>query len=86
MLGVASGSQNNYIPIIIKPGSPRISRGRRSVVTELRPTFHRATTLRIGHRKLQRGLHVQSKTIFDIVYHISRILSDILRSKTFWRP
>ena len=27
-------------------------------------TFHHVTTLRIGQRKLQRGLHVQSKTIF----------------------
>ena len=48
-------------------------------------TFHRVTTLQIGHRKLLRGLHVQSKTIFNIFYHISRILSDILISKTFWK-
>ena len=33
-------------------------------VVNFRLTFHRATTLRIGHRKLQKGLHVQSKTIF----------------------
>ena len=28
-------------------------------------TFHRVTTLRIGHRKLQRDLQVQSKTTFN---------------------
>ena len=64
MLGVTNGSQNDFIPMIIIPGSP-LSFTRSSQCGQLGLTFHRVTTLRIGHRKLQRGLQVQSKTIFN---------------------
>ena len=63
MLGVTNRSQNNFIPMIIIPGSPRSF--TRSHVVNSGLTFYRVTTSRIGHRKLQRGLHVQSKTIFN---------------------
>ena len=48
-----------------------VSRGPRSVVNS-GLTFHRVTTLQIGHRKLLKRSS-------------SRILSDILISKTFWK-
>ena len=46
----------------------------------------RVTTLRIWHRKLQRDPQVQSKTIFNLFYQISRIIPDILMGKTSWKP
>ena len=68
MLGVTNRSQNvnNFIPMIIIPGSPRSF--TRSHVVNSGLTFYRVTTSRIGHRELQRGLHVQSKTIFNFFF------------------
>ena len=64
MLGVANGSQNNFIPMIIIPGSPQ-SFTWLSEHGQLQPNIPLSHDLAIGHRKLQRGLHVQSKTIFN---------------------
>ena len=50
-----------------------VSHGRCSVVVNCGLTFHRATASRIRHRKVQRGLQVQSKTIFNFLTGVTNL-------------
>ena len=64
MLEITNGSQKLrfHCQILQYPTRITVSRGRRSVVNSVL-TFHRVTILRIGHRKLQRGFHLESETL-----------------------
>ena len=65
MLEITNESQKLrfYCQILQYPTRITVSRGRRSVVNSVL-TFHRVTILRIGHRKLQRDFHLESKAQF----------------------
>ena len=75
MLEITNGSQKLrfYCQILQYPTRITVSRGRCSAVNSVL-TFHRVTILRIGHRKLQRGFHLESKTLSVFFFNqMSRI-------------